>query len=200
MEIFLQFTELLAETPAWVPLVLLPALTACAAVLFTLAGGRRAYPCVSGAFVAAGFALMCCLTETGGAFVYAGTFAALAALLALLFFLPRPKRRRGTTREERIYERFRGEPLPAPAPQEGPAKVCCFETPAPVAAAPDLEHALTLLGRVRKAKLSSADRLETDVLLRTLSAMQGRQLTEQEQGIVNDSLSSVLKLAGKYKV
>ena len=78
--------------------------------------------------------------------------------------------------------------------------MCCFAAPAPVAAAPDLEHALTLLGRVRKAKLSSADRLETDVLLRTLSAMQGRQLTEQEQGIVNDSLSSVLKLAGKYKV
>ena len=43
MEIFEKLMEALGHTPAWVPLVLAPALLVLAAVLFTLFGGRKAY-------------------------------------------------------------------------------------------------------------------------------------------------------------
>ena len=81
MQIFRNMIAALAETPAWVPLLLLPALLAAGAVLFTLFGGRRAYPyaaCVCGA---AGFALLCCMGTVEEAFVYLGLFAALAPAL-----------------------------------------------------------------------------------------------------------------------
>ena len=112
MEIFRQLVSALGNTPAWAPLILIPALAVAAAVMFTLLGGRRAYAFLAAALGAAGFALMCCIGELYEAFVWAGLFAALASLLRLLFLIPRPRRRgRRTAREERIYERFRGEPL-----------------------------------------------------------------------------------------
>ncbi len=100
MEIFRQLIAALSGTPAWVPLLLVPALTVLSALLFTLLGGRRAYPYPATALGAAGSVLLCCilLQQEGAAqalvwmFVYAGLYAALASLLRLLFFLPRPRR------------------------------------------------------------------------------------------------------------
>ena len=108
MELFEELIGALARCPAWVPLIALPAATVAAALLFTLLGGRRAYPFIAAVLGAAGFALMCCMGELSRAFVYLGLFAALAALCRLLFFFPRPRRRKGSTREERIYERCWG--------------------------------------------------------------------------------------------
>ena len=42
MEIFRQIMEVFAAVPAWVPLILCPALTVAAAVAFAIFGGRRA--------------------------------------------------------------------------------------------------------------------------------------------------------------
>ena len=126
MEIFRQLIAALSGTPAWVPLLLVPALTVLSALLFTLLGGRRAYPYPATALGAAGSVLLCCilLQQEGAAqalvwmFVYAGLYAALASLLRLLFFLPRPRRSsKRTPRDERIYERFRGEPLTSAMPR-----------------------------------------------------------------------------------
>ena len=202
MELFEELIGALARCPAWVPLIALPAATVAAALLFTLLGGRRAYPFIAAALGAAGFALMCCMGELSRAFVYLGLFAALAALCRLLFFFPRPRRRKGSTREERIYERFRGEPLNAGLPRAAePAKVCCFEQPpAQEAEPPELSHALALLEKLRKQKLTAADRLETDVLGRSVRALRGRALTEAEKNTLNDCLASVLKLTAKYQL
>ena len=41
MEIFRQLVSALGNTPAWAPLILIPALAVAAAVMFTLLGGRR---------------------------------------------------------------------------------------------------------------------------------------------------------------
>ena len=42
MEIFRKITEIFSAAPAWVPLIVLPAVVIVAAVLFTLLGGRKA--------------------------------------------------------------------------------------------------------------------------------------------------------------
>ena len=57
MEIFRQLIAALSGTPAWVPLLLVPALTVLSALLFTLLGGRRAYPYPATALGAAGSVL-----------------------------------------------------------------------------------------------------------------------------------------------
>lgn len=207
MEIFEKLMAVLARTPAWVPLVLAPALLVLAAALFTLFGGRKAYKYVAVALGAAGFALLCCMTSLGGAFCFLALFAALAALLRLLFFLPRPRRRSGRAkgnakgRAERIYERFHEkltETPDRPAPQ--PAKVCCFEEPPAVEDAPEPSYALRLLEKLQKEKLTPTDRLEADVLARTVSGLKGRALTEEEARTFNDCLASVLRLTAKYKL
>ena len=202
MEIFRQFTEFVSAVPGWVPLILLPAILIAAAVLFTLLGGRRAYPFAAAGIGAAGFALMCCMATLSEAFMYAGLFVLLAAILRLLFFLPKPTRRKKTSsRDERIYEKFRGEPLTANLVREdAPAKVCCFEEEERTEQPPELSHALSLLDKLRKEKLTSSDRLETDVLARTVSSLKGRALTASEKDTLNDCLASVLKLTAKYKL
>lgn len=202
MEIFRQITEIFSAAPGWVPLIVLPAVVIVAAVLFTLLGGRKAYPFVAVGLGAAGFALMCCMTALEDAFFYAGLFALIAALLRLLFFIPKPvRRKKATSREQRIYEKFRGEPLTANLVREDvPAKVCCFEEEERTEQPPELSHALSLLDKLRREKLSSSDRLETDVLARTVSALKGRTLTESEKDTLNDCLASVLKLTAKYKL
>lgn len=206
MNIYRELIALLAKTPAWAPLLVLPALLVVSAVLFTLLGGRRAYPYLAAAFGAAGFALMSCMTSLSEACFFVGAYASLAALLRLLFFLPRPRKRKKTSaaaREERMYEQFR-EPLtvlPDLPAASAPEKVCCFEeTSAPVEDAPEPSYALKLLEKLGKEKLSPTDRLEADVLGRTVSGLSGRKLTEEESRALNDCLASVLRLTAKYKL
>lgn len=206
MNVFRDLIAVLARTPAWAPLLVAPALLLVCAVLFTLFGGRRAYKFVAAASGAAGFALMCCIGTLAEAFVYLGIYAALAALLRLLFFLPRLRRKQRTVRADRaaqLYARFR-EPLSVlpdrPAAAE-PAKVCCFEeAEASVQDAPEPSYAVKLLEKLRKEKLSPTDRLEADVLDHTIAGLSGRPLTEEEARSLNDCLASVLRLTAKYKL
>ena len=203
MEIFEKIVTALGKTPDWVPLALIPALLLASTLLFTLFGGRRAYPFVAAALAAAGFALFACLRPLSEAFVYLALFAALAALLRLPLFLPRATRRKACkkARAERIYERFR-EPLTSAEEETLPPKVCCFEEapPVPAADAPEPSYALILLKKLQKQKLTPTDRLEADVLRRTAEGLQGRALTVEEAQTLNDCLASVLRMSAKYKL
>ncbi len=200
MEIFRQIVTQLSAVPAWVPLIVCPALVLVAAVLFALLGGRRAYPFLAAAIGAAGFVMTGCIGTLTEAFLYAGAFLTLASLLRLLFFCPRPRKKKNfTSRDERIYEQFRGEPLFADPVQDSPVKECCFDDQADEQP-PELSHAVALLEKLRKEKLSSADRLEADALMRTLASFRSKALTLSEQDALNDCLASVLKLTAKYKL
>lgn len=187
MQIFKELVAFLAEVPAWIPLILCPALVVLAAAAFALFGGRRAYPVLAGILGAAGVAFMSASATVGETLVYAALFALVACLAGLFHLAPKPKkRRRRTARDERIYEAFRAELKNAPA--------------SPAAPSPELGYAIGLLQTLRQGELSATDRLEADMLLRTVTAMQGRMLTEGEKNTLNDCLASVLKLTAKYKL
>ena len=205
MEIFRQIYQAIAAVPAWVPLILCPALIVAAAVLFALFGGRRAYPVLAGVVGAVGIAVMSATATVGETVFYAALYAFVACLAGMLHLLPkRVKKARRTSRDERIYQRFRAElenaPYPTAAPQPAPAKVCCFEEAPATQAAPELSYALSLLEKLRREELAATDRLEADMLARTVSAMQGRMLTAEEKNTLNDCLASVLKLTAKYNL
>ena len=110
MQIFKELVAFLAEVPAWIPLILCPALAVLAAAAFALFGGRRAYPVLAGILGAAGVAFMSASATVGETLVYAALFALVACLAGLSRLAPKlKKRRRRTARDERIYEAFRAE-------------------------------------------------------------------------------------------
>lgn len=203
MDIFQQIITSFQFVPAWVTLILIPALflvyTGCTLVV----GGRRSYPFVTCA---------CCgmeamLTSAHGAaptvFV-CGAFVLYAAILRLLYLLPHPKKRAEKMRSERILKKLACEQPPEVAPSKNPARVCTFaEVPSKMSATErgmQLTHAETLLYRLRRISLAPSDRLEVDVLTRMLNSYGVKALTEEEMVRLNDSLTSLLKLCAKYKV
>lgn len=212
MEIFLRLIQTIADdTPDWLPLIFLPAVLAAVAVLLTLLGGRKLYLPLAVVLGAIGFLLVACKASLTAALLYAGLFAALAALLRLLFFFPclheaRKKERRYSSREEKIYRKFR-EPLTEAVPpaEKLPPKVCCYESaPAPSATAEEsgmqLLHVRELIQKLQAEELSPSDRLETDVISRRIDALHEKELTQDELSTLNDCLASVLKLTAKYKL
>ena len=114
----------------------------------------------------------------------------------------RAKRRRQKRQEraEKLYARFVAPCVPPARPL--PPKECCFEEieRAPLSDAPQPSYAAKLLEKLQKEKLAPADRLEADALSRTVAGLGGRPLTEDEARILNDCLSSVLRLTAKYKL
>ncbi len=78
--------------------------------------------------------------------------------------------------------------------------MCCFEEEPPALPSPAASYAESLLAKLQKEKLSPTDRLEADVLARTLSALKGRPLTEEEARTFNDCLATILRLTAKYKL
>ena len=123
MEIFRQIYQAIAAVPAWVPLILCPALIVAAAVLLALFGGRRAYPVLAGVVGAAGIAVMSATATVGETVFYAALYAFVACLAGMLHLLPkRVKKVRRTSRDERIYQRFRAEleTRPSPPPHRSP--------------------------------------------------------------------------------
>ena len=84
MEIFRQIYQAIAAVPAWVPLILCPALIVAAAVLFALFGGRRAYPVLAGVVGAAGIAVMSATATVGETVFYAALYAFVACLAGML--------------------------------------------------------------------------------------------------------------------
>lgn len=75
---------------------------------------------------------------------------------------------------------------PAPAPRTAVADV-------------QLDYAAEALARLRTKKLKEADKIEAEVIEKTLSVYRGKQtLTPQESKTLNACLSSVLKMMSAY--
>ena len=209
MEIFHKMIDGIGKgVPAWLPLILLPSLLAAIAVALTLFGGRKFYRYFAWLLGGIGFFFVICIDDLKGAFVFLGLYIVLAAALRLLFFIPCPlkkhKKDRGE-REERIYRKFRellteqaweteqrAMPLPGDFEQEPHATAEEYGA--------HLSHAIELLSQLKNMELSPTDRLETDALSRSVEALRGKPLGEEETGVLNDCLASVLKLTAKYKL
>lgn len=205
MEIFLKFIEITGNyVPDWVALIVFPALICVLVVIFTVFGGRKGYVPCAVALGGAGFFLVCCARDITVAFEYAAIFGALSGLLALLFLIPCPFAKKKGSREEKrkardeaIYAQFREE-LPLPADENG------AESEVPLATAEEcgtcLSHVTGLLVKLKREKLSPADRLETEALARTVEGYRGKALSEKDLRLINDCLATVLKLTAKYKL
>ena len=205
MKAFQTVVRGLAAVPAWIPLLLYPAVLIVYTVLVLVLGGRKTYPYVAVALGAAAFTLLCCKSFSGEAFVFLGLYSALAAVLKLFFFIPPVKRKRRprVSKDERIYQKFHAELAEKPA-RQGPPKICRFEEPEPVVSAQECgrqrRYADELLSRLKKASLNASDRLEAEVIGRSLGAYRSKKLTEEEIRALNDCLASLLKLTAKYKL
>lgn len=203
MDILYEIMQFAARAPEWVALAVCPGLILLSALIFTLAGGRKAYPFVAAALCGVQFSLLS-VWEEGSALFCLGLSVAASALFSLLFLIPRPRRKKKEDRAEQIYRKFREE-LSEPAEGAHPPKVCCFEEPPAERVSPEesgmrLSHADSLLAKLRTVKLSAGDRLEADSLARTLDAYRGRALTSEELRALNDCLATVLRLTAKYKL
>ncbi len=198
MEFLQPFLSALAAVPDFVPLIILPALLSMAAVLFCLFGGRKGYP-VAAIFLGGIAFAMTAAKDISGGFAYMGCFFALAAALSALFFIPVPKREKRVSREERMYEKFHAD-LAATCPI--PPKVEKFSEPQTTAKESGMElgHAEQLLERLKKLPLSPSDRLEVDVLARSLDLYREKPLSEEELSMLNDCLAAALKLTAKYQL
>lgn len=193
MDIFSGLIGALAAVPDWLGYLVLPALFSVAACIPVRRGSAVRYPVLSIFFGGLGAFL---LAGKGAAAVcaFVGLFAAFSALL-----WPLAKRLR------------RGKPVRIPAEAEGcvaaarprPPKVCCFEEEeklSPAQCGMRLKHAEELLSRLKAAELTATDKLESEMLARTVSALSGRPLSAAEFETLNDCLTSTLKLTAKYKL
>ncbi len=211
MDIFVNFLDQIkAGVPAWVGLVAVPAVLVLVAVLLWLFGGKPVFLGVAGVLGGAGFLIVALHAQTTVALCYLALYLVLCGILRVLICIPSPvgRKKRGK-REERIYKKFY-EPLKAEpsAPATGkPPKVVCYEqapaTPAASTAADcgmSLGYVSGLIARLKSEQLSPTDRLETEVIERTVEGYKNRELTEEELGVLNDCLATVLKLTAKYKL
>ncbi len=201
MDIFEPVVRALACVPDFVPFLIYPAVLAVVAVLMLTLGGRKAYPYAASALGAAAFSILAA-KDVASAFVFAGFYAALAAALRLLFFLPVRGRKKGKrSKDERMYEKFRAD-LAEGGEGALPPKVEKFDAEPVTAEESGLSlcHAEQLLSRLFKLPLSATDRLEAEVISRSLDAYREKPLSEEELRTLNDCLSAVLKLTAKYKL
>lgn len=199
MEIFSQLIGVLARVPACIPFLVLPASALALSVCLALAGARRAYAPAACGIAALGFALVAARGDVSAALVYLGASAALFSLFALFLLLPRVVRKRGETREERIYKKFRAD-LEAP-PDVLPPKVCCYgEAATAEESGMRLSYVTSLMNKLKGCKLTPADRLELEAIGRSVEGCRGRALTGEELASLNDRLAAVLKLTAKYKL
>lgn len=209
MDIVLKVVNALAKTPDGVLLYAVPALLLIAAVGFVFVPKRAWYCCPATVVIATGFALAYA-KDNSLAFVYLAFLVVLGALLSLLFFIPRPKRREGKVKKSRVdelYEKFHEELSEQPYAPHGemPPKVCCFEKDAEAGATAgewgmDLSYADSLLNKLRAKDLTAGDRLEAEALARRLDCYRDKPLTESERDTLNDCLASILKLTAKYQL
>ncbi len=208
MEILQKILFYLSESPDWTFLYLAPALLAATAVLFVFLSARKWFFVPATVLGAAG-SLLAFAKDRSAAVVYFILFAALAALLSLLFLIPHPKKRTGRikkSREDKMFEKFHEELSEKPYSSRSamPQKICCFETGERNATAEEygmrLSYADTLLEKLRAKKLGAGDRLETEEIARRLDCYRQKPLNEDERNSLNDCLSSVLKLTAKYQL
>lgn len=197
MDIFSVIETFLADLPFWC-LYVPPAAALLSAIPFFLCRKRGGYLWVSALCYAAGMLLS--LNAEHGA-MYRILFAALVALPLPLFAVPKGETHR-ETREEKLYRKFEPEMTqPVKKEREYPPKVCCFEEQrgeTPEERGMKLSHVITLLEKLKREKLTPADRLEVEMLSRNVTGAEGRTLTDGQTDDLSDSLSAVLRLMAKY--
>lgn len=196
MEYFLRMLDGIAAVPSFVPLTLLPALLPVGAAVLALVGKKNWYRVLAFSLWAASFTLLCCGGNLAAAFAFSGLYCLFASLCALLLLLPSCRKKKAD-RAEAMYEKFHEDIGPAPAAR--PPKVCCFEDSLPEEGGADVAHALALAQKLKKEKLSPADRLELEAVIRTVEGCR-RPLGREGQDLLNDSLASILRLTAKYRL
>lgn len=196
MDIFLSFLRLAAQLPDWAILLICPALLIVIGLLLAVFHAERAYVPVAVALGGAGVFLMSCVVEVAAVIAWAGLYVVLCAIVRVLFLIPFHAGKKSKDRTDEMYEKFRvGLDLPEMEENsEVPPAIGMEESGL------QLDYVLSLLERLRACDLSAGDRLEVDAISRTLDLYRGKELTEEELGIVNDSLASALKLTAKYKL
>lgn len=194
MDIFSVIKEFFASLPQWVCL-LPPALFLVCAVPIVILRRRDFFRWTAALCLVFGGLLTC---HTGESFLYLLLFFGVILLVYPLCLLPKRKRE---SRDERLYGRFREE-LEGPMPESKPVppKVCCFEETGETAEARgmQLSHVIALLEKLKKEKLTPADRLEVEMLSRSVEGARTRPLTDRQTDDLNDSLSAILRLVAKY--
>lgn len=120
----------------------------------------------------------------------------------LLLFLCLPARvgkREKKSREDEIFEKFY-QPLEPVSGRSLPPKVSANEEEYRTAEEDGLrfEYVGVLINKLRAAKLSPGDRLETDVIARSVCALKDKKLSPEEKELLGDYLSSLIKLVAKY--
>ncbi len=191
-----EFLELVAQLPGWLLYFGAPALLVLAGIVLVLVRAERAYPPVALLLGAVGLVLVAGIAESSSDFVvWAALYAAVAALVRFLFFIPAPKKKQKQDRSEEIYETFHvGLDEEMPAGEELPPALSAEEGEL------QLAHVDSLIAKLKAAELDAADRLELDAVVRALDLYRGRALTAAEQRALNDCLSAVLKLSAKYSL
>ena len=191
-----EFLELVAQLPGWLLYFGAPALLVLAGIVLVLVRAERAYPPVALLLGAAGLVLVAGIAESSSDFVvWAALYAAVAALVRFLFFIPAPKKKQKQDRSEEIYETFHvGLDEEMPVGEELPPALSAEEGEL------QLAHVDSLIAKLKAAELDAADRLELDAVVRALDLYRGRALTAAEQRALNDCLSAVLKLSAKYSL
>ena len=191
-----EFLELVAQLPGWLLYFGAPALLVLAGIVLVLVRAERAYPPVALLLGAVGLVLVAGIAESSSDFVvWAALYAAVAALVRFLFFIPAPKKKQKQDRSEEIYETFHvGLDEEMPAGEELPPALSAEEGEL------QLSHVDSLIAKLKAAELDAADRLELDAVVRALDLYRGRALTAAEQRALNDCLSAVLKLSAKYSL
>ena len=191
-----EFLELVAQLPGWLLYFGAPALLVLAGIVLVLVRAERTYPPVALLLGAVGLVLVAGIAESSSDFVvWAALYAAVAALVRFLFFIPAPKKKQKQDRSEEIYETFHvGLDEEMPAGEELPPALSAEEGEL------QLAHVDSLIAKLKAAELDAADRLELDAVVRALDLYRGRALTAAEQRALNDCLSAVLKLSAKYSL
>lgn len=198
MEFFETFLQTVAKLPDLVSLILCPALLLVAGILLAIFRQKSAYlsatVALGGAYGFLLFAEGFAREQFAAAFGALALYCALAAIVSLLFLFPFAKKREEKDAGDELYEKFY-EPLDIPADEAETE-----EAPSDDECGIRLDHAVSLIERLKGCSLSPGDRLEIDNLSRVLDGYRGRELKEDELRSLNDCLATVLKLTAKYKL
>lgn len=195
MELFSLMYAFFVSLPAWILFVPPAVLVLCLVPLLWFRK-RRLYLWCSAVCLVGGVLFSLGMEEK---VLYLAMFAGLALLPLPLFFIPKRKREE---REEKLSQKFKAETEePFPPRQSDPPKVCCFEEQhgeTPEERGMKLSYVISLLEKLKRERLTPADRLEVEMLSRSVTGAQTRSLTDPEADDLSDSLSAVLRLTAKY--
>ncbi len=188
MDAFDLLAGALAGIPDWA-LFFVPALLLLYTLATVLFGGRQVYPYVAFSLIV----LAAVLGAGRGAavdLIYVGLTASVGGMSRMVLSLtpPRAKNRRECTPRFEDIQTARAESAAGEVPAYIPVEKCGI----------DMAHAREYLQRLRRAPLSAGDRLEVDVLGRSLESMNKAALTGEELVRINESLAALFKIAAKY--